>query len=357
MTLNDRPDDTEHIGAMVDAGVFAPAGIYLDTPTYGLAPDRSMEAVLTAVEEWRTGTADLRVYDAAVERSRQLFADIVGTTPESVAIGSQVSALVGPIAAAVPDGAHVLAPEGDFTSLLFPFLVQEERGVQLRTVPLAEMSSAVDDWTDVVAFSLVQSSSGAVADADALRVAAERHGAVTVVDATHAAGWLPFSAEAFDYVVVAAYKWLLCPRGAAFMTARDPASLPVPSVNAGWYSGESPWDSIYGTPLRLAASARRFDTSPVWFAWAGAVPSLELISSIGVRRIHAHNTALANRFRSAFGLAPSQSAIARLDGVDPSRLRAAGITAAMRADSIRVGFHLHNTSDDVDALIAVTREG
>ena len=33
---------------------------------------------------------------------------------------------------------------------------------------------------------------------------------------------------------------------------------------AGWYAGQHPWESIYGTPLRLAEDARRFDVSPAW---------------------------------------------------------------------------------------------
>ena len=44
-----------------------------------------------------------------------------------VAAGSTVSTFVGVLAAAVPDGARVVVPEIDFASLLFPFLVHEQR--------------------------------------------------------------------------------------------------------------------------------------------------------------------------------------------------------------------------------------
>jgi selenocysteine lyase/cysteine desulfurase len=337
------------IAPLVDAGTFSPAGVYLDTPTYGLGPEGSIHAVLAAVEDWRAGTASMEVYDAAVARARELFAAIVDAPVESVGIGAQVSALVGPLAAALPDGAEVVAPEGDFTSLLFPILANEPRGVHLRTAPLGELAAAVGPRTHTVAFSLVQSSSGEIADVAAIQAATSRFGARTLVDATHAAGWHPFSAADFDFVVVAAYKWLLCPRGVAFVTVRDPAS--VPSLNAGWYSGEDPWTSIYGTPLRLADSARRFDLSPAWMSWMGAVPSLELIASLGVDRIHAHDLALADRLRAGAGLPASPSAIVRLNGVDADVLRAAGIKAATRASSVRVGCHLYNSSDDIDALI------
>ncbi|HUG74726.1 MAG TPA: aminotransferase class V-fold PLP-dependent enzyme [Acidimicrobiia bacterium] len=339
------------IAPLVDAGTFSPDGIYFDTPTYGLGPEASIRAVLAAVEDWRAGTASMEVYDAAVARARELFARIVDAPVESVGIGAQVSALVGPLAAAVPDGAEVVAPEGDFTSLLFPILANERRGVRLRTVPLGELAAAVGPETHTVAFSLVQSSSGEIADVASVQMAASAFGVRTLVDATHAAGWYPFSAADFDLVVVAAYKWLLCPRGVAFVTVREPDS--VPSLNAGWYSGDDPWRSIYGTPLRLAESARRFDLSPAWMSWMGAVPSLELIASLGVDRIHSHDVTLADRLRAGSGLPQSSSAIVRLDGVEPKVLRAAGIAAATRASSVRVGCHIYNSSDDVDALIDV----
>ena len=88
---------------------------------------------------------------------------------------------------------------------------------------------------------------------------------------------------------------------------------------------------LFGPPLRLAASARRFDVSPAWFAWVGTAPALELIEQIGVDAIHRHDVALANRFRSGIGLEPSNSAIvcAELPGA-AERLERAGIVAAVR---------------------------
>ena len=70
---------------------------------------------------------------------------------------------------------RVLAPDVEFTSTLFPFLVQAHRGVTVRTVPAAELAGAIDASTDVVAFSAVQMATGEVADLDA--IAACREGA------------------------------------------------------------------------------------------------------------------------------------------------------------------------------------
>jgi selenocysteine lyase/cysteine desulfurase len=149
------------------------------------------------------------------EAARASFAHLVGVPVETVAIGPNVSTFVGQIAASIPDGSRVLAPDVEFTSLLFPFLVQEHRGVTVRLVATHELADAIRPDVDVVAFSAVQMATGEVADLGAIASAAAEHGALTIVDATQSAGWLPLDATGFDVVVAHAYKWLMSPRGTA----------------------------------------------------------------------------------------------------------------------------------------------
>ena len=110
-------------------------------------------------------------------------------------------------------------PDVEFTSLLFPLLVQQR--LEVRIVPLGELVDVIAGGVDAVAFSAVQMSSGEVADLDAIEAAAAGVGAITLCDATQAVGWLPIQADRFDAVVCAAYKWLMSPRGTAFLTVSD----------------------------------------------------------------------------------------------------------------------------------------
>ena len=144
----------------------------------------------------------------------------MGVGADTVAIGSQVSPLVAPRRGGGARRATVLVPEGEFTSVTFPFLAQEARGIRVVEAPLAEIAEHVDGSTGLVALSAVQSSDGAVAPLDAVEAAAARHGVDVLVDVTQAAGWLPVEAGRFAYTVCAAYKWLLSPRGTAFLTVR-----------------------------------------------------------------------------------------------------------------------------------------
>ena len=334
--------------------LWSPVATYLNTASYGLPPRPAWDALQNALEDWHGGRTSWEHWGIPGEEARASFARLVGVPVESVAIGPNVSTLVGLVAASIPDGSRVLAPDVEFTSELFPFLVQEHRGVRTRLVPAAELAGEIGPDVDVVAFSAVQMATGEVADLDAIAAAAAEHGAMTVVDATQAVGWLPIDASRFDVVAAHAYKWLMSPRGTAFMTIVPERLDGIVPQSAGWYSGEDPLTTFFGGPLRLAASARRLDTSPAWFMWVATAPALAVIEEIGVDAIHEHDLALANRFRAGFGLGPSNSAIVFCDSEGAAdRLALAGIQAAVRGGRLRTSWHVYNTVADVERALDV----
>ncbi|MDX6679219.1 MAG: hypothetical protein QOE31_3271 [Solirubrobacteraceae bacterium] len=331
---------------------WSPAGVYLNTASYGLPPRDGFEALQTALADWRAGRTSWEHWGESSERARAAFAAMVGVAPERVAIGATVSGFVGLAAACLQPGMRVIVPDIEFTSTLFPFLVQEQRGVTVTTVAPSQIAEAIDASTDVVAFSAVQMSTGELADLDAIVAAATHHGALTLLDATQACGWLPIDAARFGAVVCSAYKWLMSPRGTAFMAVGDAWLERIVPHSAGWYAGADVHSSYFGPPLRLATDARRLDTSPAWFSWVGTQPALELVNRIGVDAVYAHDVALANRFRTGLGMQPSDSAIVSIDlpgGAE--RLQRAGIVAALRGGRLRASWHVYNTDDDVDAAI------
>jgi selenocysteine lyase/cysteine desulfurase len=329
---------------------------YLDTATYGLPPRQTVELSHRVIEDWADGTALWRDWNDAADEARRVFAALVGVAPESVAVGSAASSFVGLIAASLPDDAEVLVPTGEFTSLSFPLFVQSDRGVVVREVPLESLAESVTASTTVVACSAAQSADGRVADIAALVEAAGRVGALTIVDATQAAGWLPLPFDRIDATVCSAYKWLCCPRGTAFMVASPRVLAATRPHSASWFAADEMHAGYYGSPLRLAADARRLDASPAWFAWMGAVTSLRALADVGVESIWSHDVALADDLRAALGQHPTGSAIVSIAGDDLERaLGQAGIKAATRADGCRLAFHLYNDGDDVAAAAVAVR--
>ncbi len=330
--------------------MWQPDGIYLNTASYGLPPEPAWRALQSALDDWHHGRTSWEAWGDATHAARERFARLVGVPAGWVATGPTVSDLASRVATVLEPGARVLAPDVEFTSNLWPYAVRP--GVTIETVPAARLAEAIDARTDAVAFSAVQSSSGEVADLDAIAAAARHHGALTVVDATQAVGWLPVDAAAFDVTLTAAYKWLMSPRGTAFATVRPELLERLHPVAAGWFAAEDIHGAYYGMPVRLAADARRLDVSPAWFSWVGTLPALDVVLERGVEAIHTHDLGLANAFREGLGLAPGDSAIVSV-GVEGAERRLAGteVRAAVRAGALRTSWHLYNTIDDVGRVL------
>ena len=260
--------------------LFDPEGTYLNTASYGLPPRPAWDALQQALDEWRHGRTSWEGWNAATDPARAAFARLVGADPAHVAVGGSASALVGLVAASLPQGMRVVVPDIEFTSTLFPFMAQP--GLEVVTVPPAQLAEAIDETVGAVAFSAVQMSTGEVADLEAILAAAEAHDVLTLVDASQAAGWLPLDATRFDFLVAIGYKWLISPRGTAWMTVAPERLESVLPSQAGWFAGDDVHKAYIGPPLRLAGDARRLDTSPAWFSWLGALPALVLLLDVDV---------------------------------------------------------------------------
>lgn len=330
--------------------LWEPSGVYCNTASYGLPPRPAWEALQTALADWHHGRTSWERWGQSTENARAAFARLTGTAAESVAVGATVSELMGLLVTALPSGARVVVPEIEFTSTLFPLLVQSR--LQVRTVPVSSLADAISAGTDAAVFSAVQMSTGEVADFDAVIAAAAAVNAITICDATQAVGWLPLRELRLDAVLCAAYKWLMSPRGSAFAAVSERLLADVVPHSAGWYAGADVHASYFGPPLRLASSARRLDTSPAWFSWVGTEPALRVIERIGVEAIHAHDVTLANRLRAGLGLRPGDSAIVCVDAADAAqRLESDGIVAAVRGGRLRTSWHVYNDEADVDRVL------
>lgn len=346
------------VPAACPGAAWTPAPGYLNASTLGLPPAATAAALHRAVDAWQAGSACAVRYGAAVTASRELYAGLVGVRPADVAVGSQVSVMVGVVAASVPDGSRVLTVEGEFSSVSAPFQAHSDRGVTVRAVPLADLAAAVLRGTDVVAFSVAQSATGELVDADAVAAAAAQVGALTVCDTTQAVGWLPVSADRWDVTVCSAYKWLCSPRGSAFMTVRPEVLARLRATASGWYAGEEVWASVYGLDIELASDARRFDVSPAWLAWVGTLTSLEVLAAVPAAVRRSYGSGLADDFLAGVDREPAGRPVVALpdpDGRLQAALSDASCVVAARAGRVRLAFHLWNDQADVDRAVRAVR--
>ncbi|MER6446914.1 aminotransferase [Streptomyces venezuelae] len=338
---------------------FTHSTTYLNTAKCGVVPHSAVAAVRELAEAAEAGLPTGFGDFDRVNGARTAFARMVGVGADRVSVGSAVSTHVGLVAASLPPGAEVLCPEGEFSSVINPFVARGD--LKVRLAPLESVAEAVDHGTALVALSAVQSADGRKADLAAVRAATTAHGARMLVDATQAVGWLPFDASPYEYTVVAGFKWLLGVRGASYLTVSAQAQDTLTPLHAGWVPAvaERPEaDATYGPMAELAHGAWRFDESPAFLAYHASASALALMERIGIEAVHAHDTALAARYREGVVRlghepVPGDSAIVSVPGLAGRQpaLEAAGIATSARAGLLRASFHLYNTEADVDRLL------
>ncbi|MCU1513922.1 MAG: aminotransferase [Microbacteriaceae bacterium] len=329
---------------------------FLAVASIGIASRDTVAALTEDLRLWAAARRDPMDYDVAVASTRAHYGRLVGVSPDRIATGSQTSVMTSVVAAAAPDGAEVLCVDGDFSSMVFPFL--QRPGITVRSVPISAVADEIRDRTWLVAFSHVQSSTGVVADVQSILEAAELHNAFTYCDTTQSAGVHPVDASLFDATVCHSYKWLCAPRGVAFLTLSDRFDALLTPLQAGWYAGDAVWESCYGPAMDLAKNARRFDVSPAWPAWIGAETAIRMFADLDIEEVWARASGLGDALCDGLGIPQQHQAIVTWfdpEGDDLGKLTAAGIRASGRAGRLRAAFHLWNDESDVDAVVKALR--
>jgi selenocysteine lyase/cysteine desulfurase len=345
---------------------------WLDTPASPPGARPVVQAQQVALEAWLAGDFAWQDWDGSLGRARDLLAAYLGVPERTVALMGSVAEGAATVAATLPPGRVVVSAQ-EFRSNLFPWLSVDPARHEVVLVPpqdgsvhIEDLVAAVDDRTVLLAVSEVLALDGSRADLPALRQATDRVGARLFVDATQSLGALRFNVGAVwpDYLAVHGYKWLLCPRGAAWLVVRDDRHDELRPLLPSWRSTPEPRE-FYGGPLQLAPGALRCDTSPAWFSWIGTSAALRLHLGLDPAAVERHCVGLASMFREgaqALGARlaasadaqPSHIAVVRVRKPEELRRRLARqrVQAAVRDDRLRVGFHYFNNDADLDAALA-----
>ena len=269
-----------------------------------------------------------------------------------------VSVGVGLVAADLKSGDRVVMPEAEFTSVLFPLLVARERGVEVVEADVDRLVEAIVPGTTLVALSLVQMQTGRVLPVREIVERAEAVGAQVLLDATHGVPFVRLDdvIDRIDYVAVAAYKHLLCPRGVAFLVLRDDHVGRLPAILSNWRASDAPYSHFFGGPLAFAEGAARYDVSFGWISWLGAAESLELLVKWQAAGALEEPLALARDLAGRFGIEWGGATLVcpRID--DPDRVRAVlvehRIKAAFRGTAVRLSTHVYNDTADLERATA-----
>ncbi|PZG22125.1 aminotransferase [Nonomuraea aridisoli] len=348
---------------------------WLDTAACAPAAAGVVRALRSALDAWLAGEFRWSDWDLAPAATKSAVARLLGVGEERIAVMGSVAEAAATVAKSLPPG-RIVVPAQEFRSNLFPWRQLHGGDHEVVLVPARDgrtrtedVVAALDERTVLLAVSEVLSLNGHRADLVALRRATDEVGARLFVDVTQSLGVLRLHMGEVrpDYLAVHGYKWMLCPRGAAWLVTSPGRAEELAPLLPSWRSTPTPY-GYFGGSLRPAEGAARCDTSPAWLAWVGALPALDLLLRLDAEQVERHCTDLAAHFcAQAADLGAEvlteagESHIAVVRVADPdavaARLARDAVRATLLGDRLRVGFHHFNDDGDVRRAVNALRSG
>jgi selenocysteine lyase/cysteine desulfurase len=324
-----------------------------------------------AAEDWFTD----------VERARALFAELVGASPDGVALipatsyGFAVAARTLPLEA----GQRVLVLAEEYPSGVYAWRAAARRaGAEVLTVHRTGEQSwteaimaQLDERVAIVSVPNVHWTNGALIDLAAVAGRARDVGARLVIDGSQSVGARPLDVRELrpDFLITVGYKWLLGPFGLSYLYV-DEAHHDAEPLEENWIvrAGSEDFARLVDYRDDYQPGARRFDVGQRtnFELMPMAVAALTQLQRWQIPTIAAALADINERIAAGateLGLAPlpRHQRGSHLLGIglpEPRRdpilaaLADEGCFAAIRGDSLRIAPHLHTTAHDVDVLLA-----
>ncbi len=313
------------------------------------------------------------------ETARELFAQVVNGEAEGVAIIPSVSYGIAIAAANVPirKGQSIVVLAEQFPSNVYPWRELAKRtGAEVVTVPRPadhDWTSAtlelVDERTAVVAVPNCHWTDGSFLDLIRVGERAREVGAALVVDATQSLGAYPLDVSEMrpDFLVAAAYKWLLGPYSLGFVYVDEVHRGGIP-IEHNWISREGSEDfaRLVDYTDAYGPGARRYDVGERsnFVLLPMAIAALRQVLDWGVANITDSLGGLTDRIEAEakeLGMAtiPAPMRVSHMIGLAlgpetpedlAARLASENVFVSVRGRNLRISPHLYNTERDVERL-------
>ncbi len=352
---------------------------YFDHAAVAPLPAPSQEAVLRwAQQACEHGDVHWPQWAKRVEDLRSAAANLLGATPEEIALLRSTSEGVNLVAEGFPwkPGDNVVTLADEFPTNQYAWLNQASRGVETRRIAVPSegieldvIAQACDDRTRIVTISWVSYCTGRRFDLDQLAELAHQRGALLFVDGIQGLGVLPLDVRQtpIDFLAADGHKWLLGPEGAGiFYIRREHLDLLRP-IGLGWNSVVHAHD-FAKIELNLKDTAERYEGGSQNMAGMIALASsVELLLEMGqpalAERIIETTDVACDRLRSIGAQIVSDRRPGRKSGIvifdmpgrDPMELRQKclnqDVVLSCRSGKLRIAVHGYNNLDDLDRLV------
>lgn len=371
-------DKTTPLGCQRDLFDVPEGMVYLAAASKSTIPRATVAAGKKGVETKAYPWAlDETARHAQTEDIRARFGALIGAAADDIAI--HPSAAYGTATAAknmtLPAGSRVIVIEGQFPSNVYAWdhlarrceaeIFQVKRPDDHNWT--REILSAIDERTSLVALPPVHWTDGTLVDLAPIGAAIRDVGAKFVVDATQWTGAQPIDVRALgvDYLVNAAYKWLMGPYGLSFMYFRPEHQYGEPIENHTHnHLGDNAGLDVLGNPSEYTPASRRFDVGEFenFISLPMIHASLQQIDDWGAKRVGDYLRTLTDAIAdgaNALGLdlpppearCPHFIGLRHRDGFAPDileKLAELDVHVSVRGGGLRISPHMLNDRSDID---------
>ena len=361
---------------------------YLNTAAHTVMPRVSIRAVEHALEAKKfPHRVDESLWFEAPVRIRKSLSKMIGAKPEEIAVTTGASAGAAVVAYGLEwkRGDEIITVQREFPLQYATWKPMEEReGVRLRVIAPRDRFITADDLIDalapktrIVSVSLVRYDDGSLLDAARLAAACHAQGALLLLDVSQACGAVPMNVNDLgaDFMVCAAYKWLLSCYGTGFFWVKSEhldRLRPMPFYWTGQNTDNfSELNFVDPKPCR---DAKRWDGAE-WatyynFNLSAMAESVDFVLRAGPEVVTEHNRHL---IEFMFSRLPEDRCVPA-SPLDPDRrgpfgcftarqpektvelyqkLRRENMIVSLRDGKIRVSPYLFNSEQDIDRLVSV----
>ena len=332
------------------------------------------QALLRYAQDKSNGMIGRTGQELQIERARAGLARLWHVGHDEIGFVSNVAEGVSIVAESLDwrEGDNICIDAHEYPSVVGPFALRRSPAITLRTATGGEpdrVAALVDERTRLIGVSAVSYLTGERFDLMPIRQAADRVGAILVVDYTQASGFLPIDASIADFAFSACYKWMLGTTGVAvayWNRARQPDWMPA---SAGWNSLGSASDGYDPVPP-LRADAMRFTRgNPAHASIYVLNGALDYLSQFDMIDVLAHVQTLTTALLDQLESLQIPSTTPR----DPARHGASVCMASPKARAIvdsmakqgvwawnghgrvRFSFHGYNDGTDVNRIVEALR--
>lgn len=315
-----------------------------------------------------------------VEKTRELYAQLINAEPEEIAFIKSTSQAISIISKGMKfkKGEKILTADVEFPANIYPWMAMPPRGVEIKFVGAKDgridpkdIEKAIDAKTKIIAISLVEYGSGFRNYVEEIGDLCKRKGVFFYLDGIQGVGAIPVDVKKFkvDFMSVAASKWLFGPHGVAILYVKKDIIDEIGYEEISWRSViEEESRKIHRSDPKIYA--RKFEGDNANFSGIiGLGASLKLRESIGnnlIYRMLARNVdlifeELKRRKYYIFGPVNSSERAGIISVSHPdytceelvTRLLAENIIVSIRNNHLRISPHFYQTEEEIEFLFEV----